>query len=84
MRTLELLDYLIGLARRLGFEIREEWLDGAGGGACLIKGQRILFVDQSLPPAERVEQIAQSLRGSEELSNVYVLPEARAVLGEAA
>jgi hypothetical protein len=84
MRTLELLDYLIELARRLGFEIREEWLDGTGGGACVIKGQRILFVDQSLSPADRVDQIARSLRGSEELAKIYVLPEAREVLGEAA
>jgi hypothetical protein len=84
MRTLELLDYLIELARRLGFEIREEWLDGIGGGACVVKGQRILFVDQSLPPADRVQQIAQSLRSSEELTKIYVLPEARALLEEAA
>jgi len=84
MRTLELLDYLIDLARRLGYEIREEWLDGAGGGACVVKGQRILFVDQSLPPAERVKQVAGSLRGSQELAKIYVLPEARAILGEAA
>jgi hypothetical protein len=84
MRTLELLDYLIELARRLGFEIREEWLDGVGGGACMVKGQRILYVDQSLPPADRVEQIARSLRGSEELTRIYVLPEARVLLEEAA
>jgi hypothetical protein len=84
MRTLELLDYLIELARRLGYEIREEWLDGQGGGACEIKGQKILFVDQSLPPADRVEQVARSIKGCEELARVYVLPEARALLGEAA
>ena len=84
MRTLELLDYLIELARRLGFEIREEWLDGQGGGACEIKGHKVLFVDQSLPPADRVEQVARSIKGCEELARVYVLPEARALLGEAA
>jgi len=84
MRTLELLDYLIELARRLGYEIREEWLDGVGGGACVVKGQRILFVDQSLPPVDRVEQVAQSLRGSEELAKIYVLPEARVLLEDAA
>ena len=84
MRTLELLDYLIELARRLGYEIREEWLEGMAGGACQIKGQKVLFVDQSLPPTDRVEQIARALRGSEELAKIYVLPEARAMLEEAA
>jgi hypothetical protein len=84
MRTLELLDYLIELARRLGFEIREEWLDGQGGGACEIKGLKILFVDQSLPPADRVDQVARSLRGCNQLATIYILPEARVLLDEAA
>lgn len=84
MRTLELLDYLIELARRLGYEIREEWLDGLGGGACQIKGQKVLFVDQSLPPSDRVDQVARALKGCEELARIYVLPEARAMLEEAA
>jgi hypothetical protein len=84
MRTLDLLDYLIELARRVGFEVREEWMDGGGAGACLIKGQRILFVDQSLPASERVLQIAQSLRGLDELATIYILPEARSLLDRAA
>ena len=84
MRTLELLDYLTELARRLGYEIREEWLDGQGGGACQIKGQKILFVDQSLPPSERVDQVARSLRDCDQLATIYILPEARALLVEKA
>jgi hypothetical protein len=83
MRTLELLDYLIELARRLGYEVREEWLDGAGGGACELKGTRVLFVDQSLPPSERLEHVARSLRGSPSLETIYVLPEARSLLDAA-
>jgi len=84
MRTLELLDYFTDLARRVGFEVREEWLDGTGAGACEIRGQRILFVDQSLPPTDRLLQIAHSLRGRAELDVIYVLPEARAILEKAA
>ena len=84
MRTLELLDYMVDLARRLGYEIREEWLDGIGGGACELKGKRIMFVDQSLPPSERVQQLARSLRGIVDLEKIYILPEARTLLQEAA
>jgi hypothetical protein len=84
MRTLELLDYLTELARRIGFEVREEWLDGAGSGVCELRGHRVLFVDQSLAPSDRVRQIAQSLRGREELALIYILPEARSILDEAA
>ena len=84
MRTLELLDYLVDLARRLGYEIREEWLEGMGGGACEVRGKRIMFLDQSLPPSERVEQLANSLRGNVDLERIYVLPEARELLEKAA
>ena len=84
MRTLELLDYMIELAHRIGYEIREEWLDGMGGGACELKGHKVLFVDQSLPPSERVEQVAHALQGCTELTQIYVLPEARELLERAA
>jgi len=77
MRTLEMLDYFIELAKRLEYEVREEWLDGIGGGWCRMKGKKVLFVDQSLTPPERLEQVARSLHGSEELAKVYILPEAR-------
>jgi hypothetical protein len=77
MRTLELLDYVTELARRLGYEIREEWLDGAGGGACEIRGQHILFVDLSLSPQDRLWRLASVLRGRAELSEMYILPEVR-------
>ena len=84
MRTLELLDYMTELARRIGYDVREEWLDGVGGGACELKGRRVLFVDQSLPPSERVEQVARALKGRDDLAGIYVLPEARLVLDKAA
>ena len=84
MHTLDLLDYMIDLARRLGYEVREEWLDGTVGGACELKGQRILFVDLSLAPLDRLDQLASSLRSCAELAQIYVLPEVREVLEHAA
>lgn len=84
MRTLELLDYLLDLARRLGLEVREEWLDGSGGGVCELKGQHILFVDLSLPPSERIEQLAFALSHCRGLDQIYILPEARQILDRAA
>ena len=84
MHTLELLDYMIDLARRLSYDVREEWLDGKFGGLCEIKGRRVLFVDLSLPPSERLEQVAAPLRECKELAQVYILPEAQAVLDRAA
>lgn len=84
MRTLELLDYLLDLARRLGYEVREEWLDGTPAGACELHGRHVLFVDQSLPPSERVAQLARSLRANPNVGCIYLLPEARLALDHAA
>ena len=84
MRTLELLQYLTDLARRLGYEVREEWLEGKAGGGCVLKGRKVLFVDQSLSPVERVEQVVHAVRGHSELDSITILPEVRALLEAAA
>ena len=34
MNSVELLEEAIDAARRVGFDVREEWFGGSGGGAC--------------------------------------------------
>ena len=60
MHTVELLEEAIAAARTLGFSIRQEWLDGAGG-ACEIAGKRWLFIDLSLTASEQLEQVTEGL-----------------------
>ncbi|MFO0897931.1 MAG: hypothetical protein U0836_10955 [Pirellulales bacterium] len=48
-------------ARRQGFRLRSEWLGGAGGGACEIRGERWLFVDLALEPSEQLELVLAAL-----------------------
>jgi len=62
MHTVELLEQAIDLARRLGYQIREEWLGGSGGGGCELKGKKILFLDLALGPEDQLEQIVETLR----------------------
>ena len=52
MHTVELLAEALNLAGRLGYEVRQEWLAGNGGGACELKGRKILFLDLALGPAD--------------------------------
>ena len=61
MHTVELLEEALGAARQLGYRIREEWLGGNGGGSCVLKGQKWLFVDLALDTAERLEQVTSAL-----------------------
>jgi hypothetical protein len=62
MHTVEILGYCLDLARRLGYEIRQEWLNGNGGGGCVLRGRKILFLDLALGPAEQLDEVLDSLR----------------------
>jgi hypothetical protein len=61
MHTVELLGHCLDLARRAGYEIRQECLPGNGGG-CILRGRKILFLDLGLGPAEQLDQVLETLR----------------------
>ena len=63
MHTVELLDYLLTVARQLGYQIRREWLDGQGGGCCEFANQRWIFLDLALSVPEQLELLTEVLRG---------------------
>ena len=63
MHTVELLEQALDLAGRLGYQIRQEWLGGTGGGGCELAGRKILFLDLALGPIEQLEQVLDALRG---------------------
>ena len=62
MHTVDLLDEALSLAGEWGYSVRQEWLGGSGGGPCEFKGQKWIFVDLSLSPAEQCEQVVEALR----------------------
>jgi hypothetical protein len=62
MHTIELLAEALDLAGRLGYELRQEWLGGNGGGACELRGAKILFLDLALGPAEQLDVVLDALR----------------------
>jgi len=67
MHTVELLEEAVALAERAGYQIRQEWLGGSGGGACQIKGRKTLFLDVAAGPADQLEQVLDALRGEPEV-----------------
>lgn len=62
MHTVERLDEAIALAEQWGYIVRQEWLGGAAGGVCVIRGQSWIFIDLSLTPGEQCEQVLSALR----------------------
>jgi len=71
------LDTLLALAEELGIGIRREPLGGDGGGLCMLRGRRILFVDTSADLETRYERTLAGLAPLPELDNLYVRPEIR-------
>lgn len=61
MHSVELFEQAVKVSDLLGFRLRHEWLDGTGGGACEINGQKWIFIDLALTSNEQFEQIAQAL-----------------------
>ena len=62
MHTVEMLEQSVALAERIGYEIRQVWLGGSGGGACEIKGRKVIFLDLALGPADQLETVIEALR----------------------
>lgn len=62
MHTAQLLSHALDLSRRAGFQIREEALEGAGGGHCLIRGQKWLLLDLTQTHQEQLNDVLDALR----------------------
>lgn len=62
MHTVEMLKEATALARSAGYRIRQEYLGGALGGGCEYGGQKWVFLDVALGPADQLEQLLDALR----------------------
>jgi len=80
MRTVELIEEAVALARSAGYQIRQEWLEGSGG-ACEIAGRRWLFLDLSLSRSEQLEQLVEALQQHPTIAGAGVSPPLRKLLG---
>ena len=73
MHTVDLLARALIAAQQLGFRVRHEWLGGMGG-ACELRGQKWLFLDEALSPAEQLEVVLDALRGEASLASLPLDP----------
>jgi hypothetical protein len=63
MHTVELLNEAVETARRLGYEVRQDWLGGNGGGHCLVRGRKWILLDVAQTVDEQLDVMADALRG---------------------
>ncbi len=73
---------LLSAARAAGVSVRVA-ADLAGrGGLVLLKGKPVVFLSESMDPADRVEALAKALAGVD-LDDVFLSPAARSLIGDA-
>lgn len=63
MHTVEMLREAVEVAKRLGYEVRQDWLGGDGGGHCLVRGRKWLLLDVAQTAEEQLDVVADALRG---------------------
>jgi hypothetical protein len=63
MHAAALLAEALELARRLGYQVREEDLEGAGGGHCAFAGRKWLLLDITQSPREQLADVIDAVRG---------------------
>ena len=80
MHTVELLEHAVVAAERLGYRIRHDWLGGSAGGACLVGGQKWIFLDLAQGPLENLTSVAEALVGEPGLANLELPSELRSFL----
>lgn len=81
------MDELIGVARKIGIEVRTQPIripSRSFGGLCRLRGRQVLLLDQRSSHADRVGTLAEALsQFPQELEGVFMTPEARQVVDSA-
>jgi len=72
MRTVERLEEYLRVAEQCGYETRQEWLDGNGGGVCEFGGKKWLFVDLALSTVEQLAQVSEALAADANLTSMAI------------
>lgn len=75
MHTANLLAEAAELARRLDYTLREEYLDGAGGGHCFFGGRKWLLLDVTQSVDEQLSVITDALRIDDAVWRLPVSPQ---------
>jgi hypothetical protein len=67
MHSVELLEQALVVALKLGFRVREEYVGDIDGGSCVVRGQKMLFLDPQLSIPDRLAIVCEALAADRQL-----------------
>jgi len=70
-------DVVVDLFVRLGVPVRREKLGGSGGGLCVVRGERVLFIDSDADVGTQLERCLAALATIPEVDEIYLVPSLR-------
>ena len=82
MNDQPLFDELLRVAAALGVAVRVEPFETpaqAGGGSCLVHGERLIVIDSTAPLPVRIAALARAL-SELETDAIFMVPDARAAV----
>jgi len=82
MNKQEILEELLEILEANHVTVRNEPLGGCGGGLCIIKGERIFFVDTEAQSADTAALCAEAVLKLVDIEKIYVKPEVRSFVEE--
>lgn len=83
MDAYALIEAIEGVCERIGIEVRRTPMGGEGGGLCVIKGKKVLYLDTSADPVTQCEKCLADLASLPEIDNLHVAPFLREALDRA-
>jgi len=75
MHSVELLEHALTVAQKLGFLVREEYVGDIDGGSCVVRGQKMLFLDPMLSIPDRLRLVCEALAADSGLDRSSLSPQ---------
>jgi len=72
-----ILEELTALLKASNVTIRREPLGGSGGGLCMVKGERIYFLDTEAASADSAAACAEAVSEIVDIDSIYLKPQVR-------
>jgi len=80
MTNIEIIREATTTLKSAGYRIRQDWFGGEGGGRCVVRGQKQIFLDLAQTPQDQLEMLLATIREDEDIDPASLSPALQAAL----